>query len=676
MGKADDSSAPRPGKARLALAGLAGLTLVSLPFWAGKTDPWRAWAAATLGLALGAVWALTGPRRAPRGAVLLAAALLLAAGTMWASVCLGAAARTMLLWVACATTLLAAYGLATAGLGSVVVGSLAAAMAGVALWSVREYFFTALAVGDASWRPFGPFVNPNALAGYALAGLPAIAALAAALRKLAADKEPGHPTRLAFLTIAALAAVSCLALVLTGSKGGLLAAGVAVVAVVGRARGGKWALGAAVALVVLGLLLPPVRNRLAAAFSTQRGTSLGFRAQTWAGTWDLARARPLTGWGPGCFAHAYPRFARVPYTAMAHCSWLQMGAEVGMPAAVLALGAFCLLFADCLRRPTVWGPAGAFAVAAFVIHNLVDYTLYLPAVPMSTLALAGVALGSRGEAEPVPEAAGRPGTGRWVVAGALLAGVALSLWFGAAAVQGFRAEGLVRAGFYHPAEARVRVAAERVRLDRDLWVMLAKIREGLAGSPPAPESLMSAAEAYERAIGAAWTDPAGYIGAARCYRQAGRATEAVLFAQRAVAVYPRGPSALLELARCLEQAGRTREALGVYRRLADLADQAYGQYPALEGWADYRIAVGAAAAARTETGEQASRLWRTAGRILADSLTWDRVYHGSLEAGGRADPGLQAELDSLALDVAAALERSDGAGDAELAGKLRGLVEE
>jgi tetratricopeptide (TPR) repeat protein len=251
----------------------------------------------------------------------------------------------------------------------------------------------------------------------------------------------------------------------------------------------------------------------------------------------------------------------------------------------------------------------------------------------------------------------------------------VSLFFAIVLLSGAQAENLVRRGLYHAAEARAARAAQTAWLDRDLWVTLGKIREGLAGEPPDQRYLQSAIEAYEYAITCARTDPAGYIGAARCYRLAGNTHSAVSLARSAALLYPNGPPALLELARCLEQAGDAQGALAVYRRIVALSDKPYGQYPALEGWADYRIAVAAAAVARSSGGKDANAMWRIAGNILSASLSWAKTYGGSLEMAGRADPRLQAELESLALDAARALAVTGQAGDAEMAENLRKLVQ-
>jgi hypothetical protein len=128
---------------------------------------------------------------------------------------------------------------------------------------------------------------------------------------------------------------------------------------------------------------------------------------------------------------------------------------------------------------------------------------------------------------------------------------------------------------------------------------------------------------------------------------------------------------LVEEARCLEAAGETAEALEVYGRVADLADAPYGRYAPLEGWADYHLAEGAAAVARSGVGGgEKLRQWRRAGRVLDAYLGWVGRYSESLVLSGRQDPALMTELRGLALEAAATLRTSADLADRELAQRL------
>jgi O-antigen ligase len=662
----------------VAIAAATGtaLLLAGLPAWGGKLQPWADWLAAACVFLIGAVaWATAGRLRpgTPLHIKLLAVSLLLLCPALFASVAPYEGVRIALLFSA-AVALLAVCmdvpSVATAARWAVAAGG---ALAG--LWGLREYLFTWAITGDSSWRPFAGFLNPNALAGYLLVAVPALDAAAVSLWRQAQGKQPGHPARVLWLITALLAGLATAAFLFTGSKGALVgafaAAGLTVVVRTKKRLPLAAALAVAVAVI---LLLPPVRNRVRAAFSSQRGTSLAFRSRTWAGTVDMALARPVLGWGPGSFKHVYPRFARVAFTASAHNSWLQWAAESGFPAAVVLLAALVALACALARTPGPWATAGLFGLVAVAIHNLFDYTWYLPPVSLALFALVGAALADQtppaAEAEEHP--LGRPGL---LIAAVLCLGILTSAWFCSAEVDRGRAEKLVLSGFGSSALDVAEHAADRAAIATDLWVQVGKIAESLASAARDASGLVRAAEAYAQSVRVCPTEPSGYIGAARCLREAGRPAEALTWACGAATVYPHGPAALLEYARCQEAVGDVPRALEAYRATMALADADYGRYAPLEGWADYHLAVAAAAVGRaSQSPDERLHAWRVVGQVLAAYLQWTATYHASLELGGQIDKGRQAELCSLALEGAAALSKAGQAGDDALAAKLRTLA--
>ena len=109
---------------------------------------------------------------------------------------------------------------------------------------------------------------------------------------------------------------------------------------------------------------PPLRHRAreaAAAVRTGNWDALvSFRGGAWAAAVEMARERPLTGFGPGTFGAEYVphrlaaeirarhRFVTPLVTtsyAEAHCDYLQVFSDAGAPAGLLALGAVGCLFA-------------------------------------------------------------------------------------------------------------------------------------------------------------------------------------------------------------------------------------------------------------------------------------------------------------------------------------------
>ena len=159
---------------------------------------------------------------------------------------------------------------------------------------LRDWTQTVIFGGDVGWRIFGTMFNPNVLAGYLLATLPAGVALVLAGRSSGRDDRP----RLGLIGAGFALLVMGAALLLTGSRAGLIGAvlGAATMLVTAPIRVNRRTLvGVAVALVALMALAPPVRDRIVSA-ATQSHSAL-FRWYTWRGTARMIAARPLLGFG-------------------------------------------------------------------------------------------------------------------------------------------------------------------------------------------------------------------------------------------------------------------------------------------------------------------------------------------------------------------------------------------
>lgn len=657
-------------------AAIGGILIASLPIWAGKFQPSGDWAAAGLTLLVAAIgWAAAGQLRPgmPLCVKLLLAALIVSGIAMFTSVAAYDSVRMILLLASAIALMVVCVDLPR--MAKAVGWAVAAGGVVAGLWGLREYFFTWAVMGASSWRPFAGFLNPNALAGYLLIGIAALVATWASLRREAEGKQPGHPTRILWLVAAILAVLATGTLLLTASKGALLGAfaGAAAVVVV-RARRRKLMGGLLLIAVGIILLLPPVRHRVKAAFGSQESTSVGFRARTWAGALAMAEARPLLGWGPGSFKHVYPRFSTVSFTPSAHESWLQWSAECGFPAAALLLFALGMTGAELARRPGPWATAALFALTATVIHNFVDYTWYMPPVLLGVFALMGVGL-AQGVAQPAESTHRRPRRVGPLIAALLVLGALTCGWFWSTEADQVVAEQLTRQGFASQGLQLALRSANRAGFSADAWVDVGKIAEGAAAAVRDAVGLAKAARYYERAVAQCPTEPGGYIGAARSLREAGDFDDALEWGARAAQSYPNGPSAQVEYARCLEAKGEESRALGVYRHVLALANSDYGHYAPLQGWADYHLAEAAYAVARaSKSPDERLKAWRTAGRVTATWLHWYIAFHASLELGGEADPARLAEMESIGLDAAAALDRTGQAGDASLAAKLRSLA--
>jgi O-antigen ligase len=250
----------------------------------------------------------------------------------------------------------------------------AVVVCGLALFHPKWGFFK-----DPNFRQFSTFFNPNLLANYCAMALP----LALSLLFLRRGKF------LSFLSLVA-ALIIFGGLASTRSKGGLLALAIALLVfalAVFKARGPliknmlrahkKLAIISALLLLILGgaLVQKTVVPRLMAANSGE-DNSTQFRLYTWQGTTHMIAARPVFGWGPGCYSSAYPQFAITGFTLTAHQVWLQLASESGVIAALLLLaacGAAALKGWRALATEHWPLAAGGLAsLAAFFVHGLTD----------------------------------------------------------------------------------------------------------------------------------------------------------------------------------------------------------------------------------------------------------------------------------------------------------------
>src|SRR5438552_9243250 len=157
------------------------------------------------------------------------------------------------------------------------------------------------------------------------------------------------------------------ALVYSVTRGVWLAFAV-VLLLTGVLRGGRPAIAAGTGLVVLLLLLvgvdPGIRARTRSAFDLP--ANIG-RTQIWRANLDMARERPLLGWGYGNYKTFrqpfYDRYPDADTTAHAHNDFLQMQVDGG----ALSLTAFVALFAVVLFHG--WRGRRALAAADPVVAS-------------------------------------------------------------------------------------------------------------------------------------------------------------------------------------------------------------------------------------------------------------------------------------------------------------------
>jgi O-antigen ligase len=262
----------------------------------------------------------------------------------------------------------------------------------------------------------GTFVNPDHLAVYLEIAL----ALAFAwgwwgMRRARRETIPIEGR----LALAAPPVVVWLALFMglafTGSRGGIVAAVVAVVAqgllLARAARRRRLApVGAVAALAGIGVVaaigLQEGFGRLAATSAYE--VTWNSRRQMYAAAWALWRGFPWLGTGLGAFRDAIPLTQPGDLRGTwwhAHSDWLELLASVGVIGAAVFLAGLVPLVIRLARGWTAERPsedraavlAALGALVSLSIHESVDFGLTMPATAVTLAALLGVASAACGE---------------------------------------------------------------------------------------------------------------------------------------------------------------------------------------------------------------------------------------------------------------------------------------
>lgn len=270
------------------------------------------------------------------------------------------------------------------------------------LWTPKRHYLDSLT---------STFVNRNSYATYAGMGL--VCALTLALGRLRLQGG-AWPRRIAGLATQAIgiggawlgvAFVLGMALVLTGSRGGVgasLAGVVLLVALVllrGRKGGGSLAFAAPAAILVIGVTIFAFGDFLGERLSAQ-GLRSDDRLVAYALTWLSIADAPLTGFGYGGFAQVFPMYrddSLGPFGVWdrAHDTYLEAMQGLGLPAAGLFCLALAWLVGRCLgaalrRERASTAPLAAAAASLIVgLHAFVDFSLQAQGVALTWAALLG-----------------------------------------------------------------------------------------------------------------------------------------------------------------------------------------------------------------------------------------------------------------------------------------------
>ncbi|MCX7799336.1 MAG: O-antigen ligase family protein [Fimbriimonadales bacterium] len=400
-------------------------------------------------------------------------------------------------WLLTLSALWMAAAVAGRSLGpKVLLGALWAGTVAQACLALLEY--GSMRAVDPSWRVFGTWVNPNALAAMLQIGwLLGLALLGTARR----------PWNLAAF---AGQAVLGLALLLTQSKGVFLtvAFGTAIYLSLmlvraeesqRRRRAASGALAAVAVLALLGFALratqpqqgPSALGRVVRAEQTSEQSS-GFRLLLWRGAAQLATRHP-EGVGVGAYRYRSAEPGLTTQTYYAHNSFLQLAAEASwlsaglLAALLLAWGVEAL---RALRRVpwerAAWRSSVFAAVVAAAAHSLIDSDLHYAGLGFAFFALLGLGLSLAPDGVS-PELTPKPL--RLATLAIPVGLAALMLWLGWQRALVCQAVGLATAGQRTEAARKLRQAETLAPFDGEVFYLLAQLE------PPGPdrESLLQRA---------------------------------------------------------------------------------------------------------------------------------------------------------------------------------------
>lgn len=359
-----------------------------------------------------------------------------------------------------------------------ILGAFALGCAVVATLAIREY----ATQPDPTWRVIANWSNPNALAG--LMAMGTFAGIGLALCG-----------RLARGALGGIGAVLCVAtMLLTGSKGGLLAFGLGVaVLLLALLVWGKTArpLLAAIGMVALGVGLSQaiVRSHRSGASPasamarvTNAGTtqeqSAGFRRLLWQTSIALIKENPV-GYGIGTFRHHSAKPGLITQTQLAHQSYLQIGVEAGVLGLLAFAAALLLSLIDVFRGsrnlPTQLGLPRAGLLAALVAlgaHSAIDSDFSQFGLGVAFFVLLGVLYQLSPDAT-APEFSPKGLRAAFGAASALCAGVLL--YFGILDIRLGQLRYAIAAGDVPAAQAAFESAAAIGPSDARVWFLGSRV---------------------------------------------------------------------------------------------------------------------------------------------------------------------------------------------------------
>jgi len=300
-------------------------------------------------------------------------------------------ARTTVYSITVAAGVIAVYGLAEYCDGNEWV-----------LWQPKHAYLNALTA---------TFINKNNYAAFAGMGL--VCTFGLLLDRLPRN-PPYRPRRtrgglivrgLSVLTLGAVFAANCAALLLAGSRAGAAVTilGMAVVLMLWLARLPTWRrpLFVAFGLAALGILVfASSSSELLVSRLPNLDQDLGTRLAVDARMIEAIEANPLTGCGLGAFQQAFTAFRGASLSAhgrweYGHNDWLEALMTLGIPAGLMVwlifgwIGMRCVTGAVTRARDAIYPAIGAGVCALAFTHTLVDFTMQIQGFALPFLAVTG-----------------------------------------------------------------------------------------------------------------------------------------------------------------------------------------------------------------------------------------------------------------------------------------------
>ena len=255
----------------------------------------------------------------------------------------------------------------------------------------------------------GTYINRNHFAGFLEMILPFVIVLALRWTYLLSKNTPGRAgtfrkliSRTELVSVVFwlfLAIVILAALILSRSRMGIISALVSLVAILalaGTSTVGPRARAAVAAVFFLGVLglvvwigSDPVMSRFE-TLGQEYNLSGQSRVSIWHDTLGLIRQHPFLGTGLGSFFVAYTSVQTAFLNLLvehAHCDYLEVATELGLPGAILVFGSIFWVLAQSARRygkleerfDKAVSLACIGSIGAILVHSLADFNLYIPA---------------------------------------------------------------------------------------------------------------------------------------------------------------------------------------------------------------------------------------------------------------------------------------------------------